>query len=187
MERRLHIGGQQVRTGWEILDINPGPLVDHVGDAIDLSRFPDGSFAEVYASHVLEHFDYVEALPKALLEWKRVLVPGGRLRLSVPDLDALAGLLLQRQRLDLRQRHMVMRMIFGGHIDAHDYHLVGLNHDILAAYLQQAGFTGMQRVQAHGLFDDTSNLVFVGQAISLNMVATRPATDTVARTAPAAA
>jgi predicted SAM-dependent methyltransferase len=173
-ERRLHIGGQQRHPGWEILDVNPGPLVDHVGDAIDLSRFADGSFTEVYASHVLEHFDYRDALPAVLLEWKRVLVPGGRLLLSVPDLDALASLLLQRQRLNVQQRFQVMRMIFGGHIDPHDYHLVGLNHDFLAGYLGQAGFDGIRRVHGHGLFEDTSTMVFGGIAISLNLVACKP-------------
>jgi predicted SAM-dependent methyltransferase len=173
-ERRLHIGGQQRHPGWEILDVNAGPLVDHVGDAIDLSRFPDGTFTEVYASHVLEHFDYRSALSEALLEWKRVLAPGGRLLLSVPDLDALAALLLQRQRLNVNQRFMVMRMLFGGHIDAHDYHLVGLNQDFLAAYLDQAGFDPVRRVSGHGLFEDTSTMVFAGIAISLNLVACKP-------------
>ena len=76
-ERRLHIGGKQKRDGWEILDVNPGPLVDHLGNAIDLSQFADGTFAEIYASHVLEHFDYKEALVAALREWNRVLAPGG--------------------------------------------------------------------------------------------------------------
>jgi predicted SAM-dependent methyltransferase len=45
--RKLHIGGHERREGWEILDANAGPLVDHVGDAGDLSRFADGSFAEL--------------------------------------------------------------------------------------------------------------------------------------------
>ena len=102
-ERKLHIGGKQKREGWEILDVNPGPLVDHQGNAIDLSQFADGTFAEVYASHVLEHFDYKDALVAALREWHRVLAPGGVLRLSVPDIDVLAHLLLQRHKLDVNQ------------------------------------------------------------------------------------
>ena len=117
MERKLHIGGKVRRPGWEILNVVPGPDVDHVGDAIDLSRFADGSFAEVYASHVLEHFDYNGPLLKALKEWRRVLVPGGVLRVSVPDLDVLAHLLLQRHRLDVNQRFQIMRMMFGGHVE----------------------------------------------------------------------
>jgi len=174
MQRRLHIGGKQPRDGWEILDVNPGPLVDHQGNAIDPGQFADGSFAEVYASHVLEHFDYKDALTTALREWHRVLAPGGVLRLSVPDIDVLAHLLLQRHKLDVNQRFQVMRMIFGGHVDAHDYHLVGLNQDFLAGYLQSAGFETLQRVPRHGLFTDTSDMVVAGVPISLNMNAFKP-------------
>ncbi len=175
MARRLHIGGKQKRHGWEILDVNPGPHVDHQGNAIDLSQFADGSFDEVYASHVLEHFDYKEALIKALREWHRVLAPGGVLRLSVPDIDVLAHLLLQRHKLDVNQRFQVMRMIFGGHVDAYDYHLVGLNQDFLGGLLDAAGFDKLQRVPRHGLFSDTSDMVVAGTPISLNLNAFKPA------------
>jgi predicted SAM-dependent methyltransferase len=184
MERRLHIGGKQTRAGWEILNINPGPGVDHVGDAVRLSAFADGSFTEVYGSHVLEHFDYKDGLMLALKEWRRVLAPGGTLRLSVPDLDVLACLVVDRQRLDINQRFHVMRMIFGGHVDAHDYHLVGLNEDFLGALLLEAGFVQVQRVARHGLFNDTSDMVFGGVCISLNMTACCPVPAAVARTLP---
>ena len=173
-ERRLHIGGKQKREGWEILDVNAGPLVDHQGNAIDLSQFADCTFAEVYASHVLEHFDYKDALVAALREWHRVLAPGGVLRLSVPDIDVLAHLLLQRHKLDVNQRFQVMRMIFGGHVDAHDYHLVGLNQEFLAGFLSAAGFDTVQRVPRHGLFTDTSDMVVAGTPISLNLNEFKP-------------
>lgn len=179
-QRRLHIGGREKRQGWEILNINPGPDVDHIGDAVDLARFADGTFAEVYASHVLEHFDYKESLVKALREWHRVLAPGGVLRLSVPDLDILCHLLLQRHKLDVNQRFHVMRMIFGGHVDAHDYHLVGLNQDFLAGFLAAAGFDSLQRVARHGLFSDTSDMVVAGTPISLNFTACKPTVQPVA-------
>jgi predicted SAM-dependent methyltransferase len=175
MERKLHIGGKEQRPGWEILDVNAGPHVDHVGNAVDLARFADGSFTEVYASHVLEHFDYKEDLLTALREWHRILAPGGVLRLSVPDLDVLAHLLLQRHKLDVNQRFQVMRMIFGGHVDAHDYHLVGLNQDFLAGFLSAAGFDRLQRVSRHGLFKDTSDMVVAGTPISLNFTACKTA------------
>jgi predicted SAM-dependent methyltransferase len=184
MERRLHIGGKQTHAGWEILNISPGPGVDHVGDAVRLSAFADGTFTEVYGSHVLEHFDYQDGLMLALEEWRRVLAPGGTLRLSVPDLDALAGLMLDRQSLDINQRFHVMRMIFGGHIDAHDYHLVGLNAEFLTAFLQEAGFVQVQRVARHGIFQDTSDMVFAGVCISLNMTARCPVTVAAASTTP---
>ena len=137
--RRLHIGGQVRLPGWEVIDANPGAWVDHVGNAKDLSRFGTGTFSEVYASHVLEHFDYKDELLATLKEWHRVLSPGGMLHISVPDMDILARLFLDRQ-LTIEDRFKVMRMIFGGHVDRYDYHVVGLNEEFLRRFFRGGGF-----------------------------------------------
>jgi predicted SAM-dependent methyltransferase len=179
--RRLHIGGAEARPGWEVLDVRAAPHVNHVGNALDLSRFADGTFAELYASHVLEHFDYVEQLPRVLAEWHRVLAPAGVLRLSVPDIDILAHLLLQRHQLNVNQRFQVMRMMFGGQMHEHDHHRVGLNHEFLAAFLDRAGFVNLQRVSRHGLFADTSDTLVMGTPISLNLNAHKPPVATAVR------
>jgi predicted SAM-dependent methyltransferase len=180
MQRKLHIGGSVRSPGWENFNVQPGPNVDHVGDAVDLSRFADATFSEIYASHVLEHFSYNCPLLQALKQWHRVLVPGGVMRLSVPDLDVLAELFLQRHRFDANQRFHIMRMMFGGQMDAHDVHLVGLNAEFLAGYLQSAGFDALQRVASHGLFDDTSSMEWAGTPISLNVQAVKPVAVAVA-------
>ena len=52
---RLHIGGEEIKEGWKILNIQKKPGVDFIGDITDLSQFDDESIEEVYASHVLEH------------------------------------------------------------------------------------------------------------------------------------
>jgi predicted SAM-dependent methyltransferase len=174
MSRKLHIGGQVKADGWEILDVNPGPDVDHVRNAGDLRCFPDGTFTEIYASHVVEHFDYKNELIATLKEWQRVMSPGGSLYVSVPDLDVLARLFIDRERLSIQDRFLVMRMIFGGHIDKNDYHLVGLNEEFLADMLRTAGFTQARKVTDFGFFNDTSLLAFKGVAISLNMVCVKP-------------
>lgn len=170
--RRLHIGGKQPRTGWEIIDAIAADHVNHLGDASDLSRFPDGTFVEVYASHVLEHFDYKDKLAAVLQEWRRVLQPGGSLHVSVPDLERLCHLYLT-PRLAPEARYHIMRMMFGGHIDAYDYHMVGIDEPYLASVLHQAGFTAIRRVQSFNLFQDTSVMQFLGVPISVNMTATR--------------
>jgi len=171
MTRKLHIGGQVRTPGWEVLDVNPGPCVDHVCNASDLRAFANESVEQIYASHVLEHFDYRDQLVPTLKEWHRVLVPGGCLFVSVPDLDILARLVTDRERLTMPDRFMVMRMIFGGHTDRYDYHLVGLNEEFLTGFLHAAGFTGLRRVNGFGLFRDASCLALHGMQISLNMIA----------------
>jgi predicted SAM-dependent methyltransferase len=174
--RNLHIGGSAAHADWEVFNAIAGGHVDHVGNANDLSRFADNTFSQVYASHVAEHLDYTAELSLTLNEWKRVLVPGGTILLSVPDLDVLATLILDKERLTLEERFLVMRMIFGGHTDPFDYHYTGLNEEFLTEFLQGAGFTSITRVESLGCFNDTSEMEFVGTRISLNMTARKPAT-----------
>jgi predicted SAM-dependent methyltransferase len=170
MPRYLHLGGTIRTPGWEVFNAVPGDYVDHVGNANDLSRFPDGTFAELYGSHIVEHFDYKNELIAALKEWYRVLAPGGKLYISVPDLDILCPMILDR-RLTEEQRFMAMRILFGGHADEWDYHKVGLNQDFLTGYLTIVGFKKIEKVREFGLFRDTSSMHFAGRAISLNIIA----------------
>ncbi len=172
--RRLHVGGRVKAEDWEILDAFARPEVDHVGNAKDLSRFADGSFDVIYASHVVEHFDYRDEISAVLLEWFRVLLPGGVLNVSVPDMNTLAELFLLRETLTFDDRWMVMRMIFGGHTDEYDYHQVGLNEEFLSVYLHRAGFVGIRRVVDFGFFIDTSVMKFAGIPISCNLEARKP-------------
>ena len=172
-KRRLHIGGIERTEGWEVLNALPGPAVDHVGNAADLRRFPDGTFTALYSSHVLEHLDYKGELQAGLREWHRVLAPGGTLYVSVPDLATLARLFLA-EGLTTNDRFMVVRMIFGGHVDRHDYHQVGFDFEILSFFLREAGFADVERVTEFGLFDDTSRVVYAGVPISVNVTAKKP-------------
>ncbi|MDW8036745.1 MAG: methyltransferase domain-containing protein, partial [Thermoguttaceae bacterium] len=83
--RRLEIGpGETPLPGYETLDIIPAPWVDYVLDATKPLPFPDASFQEVYASHILEHVPWYQ-VEGVLREWVRILSPGGWLKLIVPD------------------------------------------------------------------------------------------------------
>ncbi|HLX79559.1 MAG TPA: methyltransferase domain-containing protein [Burkholderiales bacterium] len=167
---RLHIGGIEAKPGWKILNIEAGPGVDHVGNCSDLSRFGNGSIEEIYASHVLEHLGYAKDLLQALKEWHRVLKDGGKAMISVPDFEVLCRLFLDPAR-DAAQRFYLMRVAFGGQMDPHDFHYVGLTMEILASYLSRAGFSYVEQVDGFGLFEDTSRQDFLGTPISLNVIA----------------
>ncbi len=54
---KLHIGGETVKEGWKLLNIQKNNGVDFVGDLSDLSQFSDESVEEIYASHVVEHIN----------------------------------------------------------------------------------------------------------------------------------
>ena len=166
---RLHIGGRERKEGWKVLNIQPGDAVDYVGDIRDLSQFETGSCEIVYASHVLEHVPQSE-LVSTLKGVKRVLRNQGQFLISVPDLDTLSKMIIF-PGLTTEQRIHVMRMMFGGQTDAHDFHFVGFTFDILASYLQSAGFASLQQAEQFGLFNDTSSYAPYGVPISLNVIA----------------
>jgi predicted O-linked N-acetylglucosamine transferase (SPINDLY family)/predicted SAM-dependent methyltransferase len=167
---RLHIGGQDRKDGWKILNIQPGPHVDFVGDCTDLSRFADGSVDEIYASHVLEHLSYQGELGKALAEFYRVLRPGGAAKISVPDFERLCRVFLD-PRVSAQGRLEVMRKIFGGQTDAFDFHKVGLTDEFMNHFLFRAGFSRVERVRKFALFQDASAQEVLGEPVSLNLVA----------------
>ncbi len=66
---------------------------------------------------------------------------------------------------------MLMRIAFGGQLDAYDFHYVGLTHEILGNYLSRAGFTRIEKAGDFGLFEDTSSLRFGSTPVSLNVIA----------------
>lgn len=180
-KKRLQIGGEILRDGWEICGPRPGGQVQQIGELTDLSRFADESFSEILACQVVQRLDHRTELDAALREWSRVLEPGGRVCISVPDLDSLARLFLDRERLSAKDRFQVMRIMFGGHVQPRDWHRVGLNEEFLASYLIAAGYVNVRRVESFGplagddLLVDTSALEFRGVPVGLNVIADKPA------------
>jgi len=72
------VRGLLPQEGYVGVDLAPGPGVDTVADAADLP-FPDGSFATVVSTEMLEHaLDPVACVA----EMARVLRPGGRIVLT---------------------------------------------------------------------------------------------------------
>lgn len=90
MPRRLEIGpGSSPIPGFESLNLHPP--ADHVADCRRLP-FPDGTFAEVYSSHCIEHVEWFE-VEATICEWARVVEPGGILEVhtvnAVPLMKAM--------------------------------------------------------------------------------------------------
>lgn len=85
----LNLGcGGKIHPDWVNVDMAPRAAGVQ---ACDLRRgipFPDNTFEVIYHSQVLEHIPPEEA-PFFLQECWRVLQPGGRIRVVVPDLESL--------------------------------------------------------------------------------------------------
>src|SRR5205814_992975 len=65
---------------------------------------PDASFDFVFSEHMLEHLSYEEGLA-CLRECRRVLRPGGRIRIATPSLERLARL-YDAEQTDVQRRYV---------------------------------------------------------------------------------
>jgi SAM-dependent methyltransferase len=87
--RRLEIGGgPHAQRGFLHVDIDPGAHhLEWVAPAWKLP-LPDGWASDIVAVHALEHIEPPRLL-QTLREWHRVLAPGGRVEVHVPNGPAL--------------------------------------------------------------------------------------------------
>lgn len=90
---KLHVGsGQNIMNNWLNCDI--GPLSKDVIFTDVSKRFPfdDNFFDYIYSEHMIEHITFEEGL-FMLKECFRILKPGGRIRITTPDLNTLIDIL----------------------------------------------------------------------------------------------
>ena len=84
-ELNLHIGcGKGLLGGWVNIDIHPAPLSMNVLRGLP---FGAGSARHIFVSHFLEHLFFPRDVKPFLAELRRVLAPGGVVRIVVPDIE----------------------------------------------------------------------------------------------------
>ena len=172
IEHYLHLGcGTRRLPGYCGVDSRPEVEPDVVADVENLEQFEDGSAKIIYASHVLEHIPRPHVLT-VLEEWRRVLMPGGTLRLAVPDFLVLAELYLY----DGVSMWRVLGPLHGGQDYQANTHYVTYDYEYLAWTLGQAGYYDIRRwnpVAVHPPgYDDISLAKIDGKLISLCVEAT---------------
>jgi predicted SAM-dependent methyltransferase len=180
-----HLGcGKRRLAGYVHVDLADYPHIDHRHDIRTLPMFPDSSLNGIYASHSLEYFDRVEVV-EVLAEWRRVLRPGGFLRLAVPDFAALNAVYAETG--DIAQ---VLGPIYGRWSPTPGlviYHKTAYDAASLTAVLKEAGFVGVRPwdwrqvfTGENAGFDDYSQAYSPhmdkenGRLMSLNLEADKP-------------
>ena len=104
-KKKLHLGcGENLLPGWLNSD-----LVPQFPQAIRLdaaSRFPleDACLDYVFSEHMIEHITYAKG-QAMLAECFRVLKPGGKIRISTPDMAFVVGL-YQREKTQLQKDYI---------------------------------------------------------------------------------
>lgn len=84
-ELNLHVGcGKGILPGWVNIDVHPAPLAMNVLRGLPFSA---GSARYVFVSHFLEHLFFPRDVTLFLAELRRVLAPGGTVRIVVPDVE----------------------------------------------------------------------------------------------------
>ena len=85
--RRLNWGcGTHPEPGWINSDIKEGPGIDLSCDIREGLPLEDGSITYAVSIHALPEVPYPDLVP-TLVELRRVLAPGGVLRLALPNLE----------------------------------------------------------------------------------------------------
>lgn len=168
-ELKIHLGcGEKFLPGWTHVDARPGPHVDYVADVLDLP-FDDDSAEMIYWCHGIEHIPFALVQP-ALAEWRRVLQPGGILRLSTPDFNLLSAMYSQT-KVELR---LIRYAIMGGQDYEENFHYSLWDFASLSAELQRAGYVNVRRYDAKAVVPagfDWSVMRIANQWISLNVEA----------------
>lgn len=93
--KALNLGcGERFHPDWTNLDYAPSHPEVRPHDLRTGIPFSDETFEVVYHSHVLEHFEPTAGL-HFLKECRRVLRPGGIIRVAVPDLERIARMYIE--------------------------------------------------------------------------------------------
>lgn len=114
---------------------------DLVADILDLP-YEAETVDEIYAGHVLEHFDGDDG-EKVLSYWHSLLVPGGRISISVPDFDVLVKRYAENPTTDAL-REMNDTYIYSG--KQRSPHLYAYSGALLMEVMREAGFADLERM-----------------------------------------
>lgn len=176
-ENKLHIGvGNAYLDGWLNLDIFSNCRADIYSSALAIP-YPRESFELIYACHILEHFNR-HLIMSALTHWKDLLIPGGILRLSVPNFDAII-----RYYQNTGNLKNLLGLLYGGQNSLLNEHHIIFNENLLSEYLHKVGFKDIRFWDwintIHAQVDDYSQAYLPhmdkqnGLIMSLNMEATK--------------
>lgn len=154
---RLHLGcGNALLPGWINMDCYPPREIPGTEIVmLDIRRrwpFADGSAAVLFSEHFLEHLPFETVRGHILKEIRRVLEPGGRVRIGVPDGEYFVEQYMASKHgtadpLYEQERHGKSAMMMLNEI-AHGFgHYFAYDFETLEQVLKDAGFAEIRRMR----------------------------------------
>lgn len=155
--RKLQLGsGPTSLDGWLCTDLAPTSDRAVYLDATKPFPFDNGTFNYVFSEHLIEHISCHEG-SLMLQECRRVLKPGGTIRIATPDLEVLIGL-FSRNGDPLNERYIkwvtnkyldglnVYKAAFVINNAFHNWgHQFLYDDELLEMAMEKAGFTNIRR------------------------------------------
>lgn len=151
--RKLHLGcGNNILQDWLNSDMVPCSDKVLLLDVTKCFPFSDESFDYIFSEHLIEHITYEQGLYK-LAQCHRLLKPGGKLRVSTPNLEFLINM-FRRDRTKRENDYILWAMqTFFPNVDISDPtfvlnnfvrnwgHIFVYTPRILVHSMETAGFT----------------------------------------------
>ena len=157
-ELKVHVGcGGHLLPGWINVDNDPAPLAINLDWGLPL---PTGSARYVFVAHLLEHLFHPAQSSRLLGDIRRVLAPGGVVRIVVPDIEkylrayasgdeAFFAERRRRRGLPAGLTSLETLLPYAGANATPDalfeHHKFGYDFATLASALERAGFADVRR------------------------------------------
>lgn len=148
---KLDIGaGGHAKPGFTTVDLYH-PSADVKDDLLTLSQFSDNTIAWVNTAHVLEHIKN-DDLPLVFKSVYRILMPGGKWTIEVPDLVWILEDFLRTP--EPKRWGWKLQTIFGLQSNQGEYHKTGFSQERLGHNLVKSGFTN---IKVNSIYSKTYN------------------------------
>ncbi len=143
---KLHLACGIRNFGEEWIHIDGGDFSHLHSKDITKLPFKGNEVDLIYCSHAIEYFDRDEII-LVLNEWKRVLKPGGMLRLAVPDFETMIDL-YHDCKIKLED---ILGPLYGKWKmgDFYVYHKTTYDYRSLETLLKEIGFKNIQPYDWH--------------------------------------
>ena len=129
--------------------------------------YDNETVSSIYSAQALEHVPKDLVIP-TLKEWRRVLKPGGRLQIQVPDLRWAALCWLSYP-----STKWTMDILYGHQKHEGEFHKTGFTMEILKGYIEEAGGFTIEKINYFGatiddaLHKDPEKEIIIQRSINL--------------------